>query len=346
MLRDNCEGGCCINASYCKIHNKEDYKSGGCKRYQPGPGNKGERMSMELKIFSPKEDGYIKAIEFNFDELKEELEVRLEKYQGLAYTDETIQDAKKDRASLNNFKKALNDKRLEIKRKHMEPYNAFEAKIKELVGMVDAPVLAIDAQVKGYEERKREEKQQAIYELWRAQESEIKGMVKLEEVFNPRWLNVSYAMDKIEQEISAFLSKVEEELNLIYDLETEHEGQVIRTYLNSFNVAQALAEDKALKEAAAKQEEYRKQREAAKAAAGEARKAEDAKSAQPKPVVQAAPPARDAEPEPARDIPATPIVRQMDFRVWATSEQLSGLKKYLVNNGIKYGRVEDSRQAA
>lgn len=35
-----------------------------------------------------------------------------------------------------------------------------------------------------------------------------------------------------------------------------------------------------------------------------------------------------------------PIIEQIDFRVWATKEQFVGLRDYLKNNKIKFGRVE------
>ncbi|WP_319583916.1 DUF1351 domain-containing protein [uncultured Pseudodesulfovibrio sp.] len=303
-------------------------------------------MTMELKIISPAEDGFVKSIDFNFDELKGELTNRLEKYQGLAYTDDSIQDAKKDRATLNKFKKALNDKKLEIKRRCLEPYDSFETRIKELIALVEQPVLAIDSQVKGYEERKRTEKQQTIQAVWDVQESDVKSMVTLANVFDQRWLNVTYSMAQIEQEITDFLKKVEEELNLIYDLNTEHEDQVIRVYLKGFNVAAALAEDKALKDAAAKQEAYRKQREEAKAAAEAEEKArrEAAAQAAPEPPAQPEPP-RQSAPAAAPQTQPEPVTHCVEFRVWATGDQLTALGNFMNANGIKYGRVED-RQAA
>ena len=50
---------------------------------------------MEFKLINPKnENGFIQAIEFNFEELKAELTKGLEKYQNLTFTEETIKDAK------------------------------------------------------------------------------------------------------------------------------------------------------------------------------------------------------------------------------------------------------------
>lgn len=296
---------------------------------------------MELRIISPSEDGFVTSIEFNHEELKAELEERLQKYQGLVYTEETVTEAKKDRASLNKFKKALNDKRLEIKRQCMAPLEEFEAKVKELVSMVEEPVREIDAQVKGFEEQKREMKRADIEDFWNLQETDVKALVSLDRVFNPRWLNTTYSMKKVEEEIMEFFSKVESELALIEELETEFEDQVIRVYLQDFNVAKAMAENKALVDQKAKREELKRQREEAEAA----RKKSEAEGATEAPAADLAP---KAAPKPKAPETEAAQVQQIDFRVWATAEQLGKLKAFLLENGIKYGPVhhEQRKQAA
>lgn len=316
-------------------------------------------MSMELKIISPTEDGFVKNIDFNHEELKAELERRLQKYQGLVYTEETVSEAKKDRASLNKFKKALNDKRLEIKRLCLAPYEDFESKVKELVGMVEQPVNEIDAQVKGFEEQKREMKRADIEDFWNLQESDVKTLVSLDRVFNPRWLNTTYSMKKVEEEIMEFFSKVESELALIEELETEFEDQVIRIYLQDFNVAKAMAENKALVDQKAKREELKRQREEAEAArkkaaeeekAAAARQEEEAQQDAPEPTRVAASKVMGHEVQPAPPVLAEQVeqveqIEQIDFRVWATPEQLGKLKNFLRENGIEYGRVPGQQAA-
>lgn len=299
-------------------------------------------MAMELKIISPAEDGYVKAIEFNYEELKSELERSLEKYQNLAYTDETIQDAKKDRAKLNKLKQALNAKKLEIKSRCLAPYETFESKIKELMGMVENPTKAIDSQVKGYEERKRQEKKARIEEFWNDADYDVKELVPLARVFNDKWLNVSTTMKSIETEITELLEKITSELALIEDLNTEFEDQVVRVYLQGFDIAKAYAENTALLEQKAKREELKRQREEAEAT----RKAEAA-SAQPVPTQQAAP---EPQAPPVNVAPAqinqqSDEVIPMDFRVWATRDQLTELRSFLNANGIKYGRVTNEQAA-
>ena len=37
---------------------------------------------------------------------------------------------------------------------------------------------------------------------------------------------------------------------------------------------------------------------------------------------------------------AEPKIMKLDFRVWGTEEQLMGLRQYLIDNKIKFGKVE------
>ena len=67
---------------------------------------------MELRINTWKSP---EVIDFNFEELKEEITTKSALYKNMVYTDETIKDAKSDRALLNKFKTALEDKRKEVK---------------------------------------------------------------------------------------------------------------------------------------------------------------------------------------------------------------------------------------
>jgi hypothetical protein len=287
-------------------------------------------MTMELKIKDAPEPA---PIEFNFDELKKGLQDRLEKYKGLVYSDETIKDAKEDRATLNKFTAALSAKRIEIKKRCLQPYNDFEAKIKELDGMVQEPLQAIDGQVKKYEQAKKDEKHIAIKDFWDSYDSPVKALVQFAAVFDPKWLNVGTSMKQVEDEITTFFKVTEIGIETIKTLKTEFEDQVMRVYLDTFNLPLALAENVKLQEQKAKREEYELQQKAKQDAAAAAKPApEPARVAQPAPakVVQAEPQQPKAE-EP----------KQVDFRVWATASQLADLKAFLNSNNIKFGRVTD-----
>lgn len=107
---------------------------------------------MELKMHDVQ---FPEVIEFNFTELKQEITEKAALYKNMVYTDETIKEAKADKATLNKFITALEDKRKEVKKQCLQPYEDFEKQIRELVAIVDEPVQLINEQVKAYEDKKK-----------------------------------------------------------------------------------------------------------------------------------------------------------------------------------------------
>ena len=68
----------------------------------------------------------------NFEEIKSYLAEQLASYRNLVYTEDNLKLAKADKAKLNKLKKALDERRKEIKKIYMEPYLILEGQIKEL----------------------------------------------------------------------------------------------------------------------------------------------------------------------------------------------------------------------
>ena len=58
----------------------------------------------------------------NFEEIKAFLAARLDAYRNLVYSEDSLKQAKADKATLNKLKKALDTRRKEIKAVYMEPY--------------------------------------------------------------------------------------------------------------------------------------------------------------------------------------------------------------------------------
>ena len=83
---------------------------------------------MEFNLISPQT--FVNVIEFNYDELNNWIVEQVEQYKGLTYTDETIKNAKEDRAKLNKFRENIDNARKDVKKRYLEPYNKFEEKVK------------------------------------------------------------------------------------------------------------------------------------------------------------------------------------------------------------------------
>lgn len=242
---------------------------------------------MELIIYAPKEDGFIKSIDWNFEELKNEVAEKAAEYLNLVYSDDQIKEAKKDRANLNNFKKALDKKRKEVKAQVMEPYADFESKIKEITSIVDQAVLNIDTQVKGYEEGLRAEKEKRCKEIYAECIGDLDRIVSWETVFNPKWLNKTTTEKAIREEIEAFREKVDRELKTIEADTSEFVFEMKEEYLKTFDLARAMSVKQELEEAKAKKAIFEAEQKRIEAERQEAlkREAEQVIYAENKPVL-------------------------------------------------------------
>lgn len=199
---------------------------------------------MELMIYNPTQSQPLPKIEWNYDEVKKWIEDGLEAYKGLVYTDDTIAKAKKDRATLNKLAAAIDSKRKEMKALYLHPYEDFETQAKELVGMIKKQSDEIDAQVKAYDEFRRQEKQAEIIKIYEVTIGDLATLVPYERLHEPKWLNVTTNIKTVANDLAQKVDRIEagiaaiDRLNLAPELATQIKG----VFLKNFDLAAALAE--------------------------------------------------------------------------------------------------------
>lgn len=291
-------------------------------------------MTMELAILTP-EEKFLKAVEFNFQELKTELTNRLEKYKGLVYTEDQTKEAKADKANLNRLKTAFEDKRKEVKAKCLEPYESFEKKMKELVALIEKPILQIDSGIKKFEEKQKSEKKETLKGFYSEYIGDLKSLVPFEKLFNEKMLNATVKVSDSQKEILNKIEQINKDLIVITELKSAFEIQVKDFYLRSFDLSGALSEGKRLEDQKKKMDELESKRQE------EAKKKAD-------PVIIAKPVFVDPQeavttPEEKKEAVSvmveTPQIYTIDFRVHATEEQLTALKQFLTTNKINFERI-------
>ena len=222
---------------------------------------------MELKIYNPQEDGFLQSIDWNFQELKKEITEKANDYKNLVYDiddDDQIKDAKKDRADLRKFNTVLDGKRKEMKKRVMEPYTKFESQVKELTGIVDQAIDNIDAQIKDYEEIKRNEKLEKVRRIYEEEMGGLDRTIPFEKVYQESWLNKTKTLKSIREEIANVRDKVDADLKLINMESSAYAFEMKEEYMKSFDLTAAMAKKQELEEAAKRKaafEEQRKKRE-------------------------------------------------------------------------------------
>ena len=289
---------------------------------------------MELQI----EDVQLpEQIKFNFEDLKSEIQAKAHEYEVSVYTEDNIKAAKADRASLNKLKKALNDERIRREKAYMKPFNEFKAQINELIGLIDKPILAIDSQIKGYEDSKKDEKRQEIIEMWdKKDKPEFLGF---DRIYNPKWLNATVSMKKIEEDMDLLIATVKANLDTLDSL-PEFGFEAKEVYKTTLDLQRAIAEGQRLAEIQKRKEEAeRQQAEIKKAIKNEEERIKNEPVEDNKPVEVATetpyPPT-----EPIENASVEVQRAWVGFKAYLSKEEARKLGQFLTENNITIKKIE------
>ena len=289
---------------------------------------------MELVIYSPTTDEFIKSIEWNHEELKTQLTNELEKYKHLVFTPETITDGKRTLADLRRFRTAIEDKRKDVKAQCMRPYMEFEKKIKELTSLIDAPIAAIDKQVKDFDEQRRTDKlaECKAYFDEKAAELNLDDFVDWENVVRAEFGNASKSMTQIREEIDQALLGTVEDLKIIDGMESPYAFEMRQVLGQTLDLQQALSKGQQLKETAEQKARFEEERKADEEKRAAEREAEALRI-------------KEAGKEKAKEEPevAAPKEYTLQFEVVGTHEQLMALSQFLRDSGLRYKRITEEK---
>lgn len=217
---------------------------------------------LTLVINNPDEGHFLKSIGWNKDEIKEAVVSITEQYRGLAYTEEQLQEAKADRAKLNAMKKDISDRRIQVKNALLEPYNVFEAEVKEVVALIDEPIAMIDEQIVAYEERTKEEKKQTLEKFFTENRADLPELITFDKIFNPKWLNKTSSLSSCKKEIKKAIEDITADLSVIRSsLSGKYSVYAEEFYLKrEMNLSRALSEANRIQEMDKKAEEEEQER--------------------------------------------------------------------------------------
>jgi hypothetical protein len=233
-------------------------------------------------------------------------------------TEDSIKGAKADKALLNKFRTALEDQRKAVKKSCLAPYADFEAKIKELVAMIDAPIGSIDQQVKGFDDIKKAEKKMLIAELYESiVPEEHREIIPLNRIANSKWLNTTYQMKAIEEELKAAENRVTLDLLTLETVNPQDKAAVYAKYLETLDIGQAIV--------------YQNELKAAQEAIGQATGQQEQPAQE-----QVAPQQENARTEP-QGTPEKLYNLTLAFRL--TKRQAEALKGFLAANDIQYEKI-------
>ena len=179
----------------------------------------------------------------NFDALEEQLDKKLDEYRGVVFTEDTKTIAKAEIASLRRLKKDIEDGRKTVKKKWMEPYDAFDKRMKILSTKVDEPINAINEQVQAFEEKRRQEKREEIHRMYEdcvSEYEESREFIVLDKLYDPKWENASVSMKSIKKDMAEKMSAIQTAVSSIKAMRSDKELDALALYKRTLNLNDAI----------------------------------------------------------------------------------------------------------
>lgn len=278
---------------------------------------------MEIKVDEIKD---LAPIKFNYEDVKNWVTQKAKEYKSLIYTEETITEAKTDRATLNKLAKAINDEKIRVKKEVLKPFEDFESKCKELQGIIVDASNSIDTQVKAFEEKEQNEKKEKIKEIFDSYVGIYKNVINFDMIFNSKWLNKSYTMKKITEDINHIMVKASEDMDVLKNqIEDENILKQVQTFYfpriaDPNCLSQSLQYGMNIIEGNKKLDELKKVKEEK-----EQKEVDTVRLGKPIIIDR-----NNSNEE----------LQQIDFRVWVTQEQKEKIRDFLIANKISYGKVD------
>lgn len=298
---------------------------------------------MELTIYNPEGAAQLPEIQWNYKELKEYALAKAKDYQSIAYTDADVSDMKKDRADINRFINALEDARKRKKKEYLAPYEKFEAQVKDALVPLRQTTALIGQKLDEVEQQYRAGRLEKMRECYGKTAGDLQSLVPFERTVKEEYYKRAYTDKKLLQAYDEFFGQIREDMKALDDLPDRVRSKAIYKYMESYSLSDALREGKRLEELEkAMEERHKRQEEERRAEADKLTAAQDqaAKTAQ-----EAASGQSDAQPDPQDAVPQEEHPQEepifsLDFRVWGTRQQIMELRQYMINQGIKFGKVE------
>lgn len=105
------------------------------------------------------------VVQTNFEEVKASLQSEINKYKGIVVIEENLKDCKATQKELAGLRIKLDTHRKDIKKSLEAPIKEFEAKCKELVGMIADVESPIKDGINVFDDKRREEKKNKALEF-------------------------------------------------------------------------------------------------------------------------------------------------------------------------------------
>jgi len=244
----------------------------------------------------------------------------------LECTEDTVKEIKKVRADLSRDFKELEDRRKDVKKQVMNPYDQFEAVYKKYVTEVYSPAdRELKARIGDVEDAIKEEKRKEVEAYFDEYAASV-GVDILTRESDDIKVTLTASMKSLKEDVRRLIDKRAEDTATIRQMENADEIMV--EYWRCLDLARAI------RTVTERHNELERQREARALAEEQAKQREEAAAKVEAVAAEQAPIAHEIAPKPKDD---PNVILTATFTVTATREKLRALREYMIREGIEYG---------
>ena len=261
---------------------------------------------------------------------------RVKQYEGLIIPETAIAEAKTEVADLRKTAKKASDLRIAIKKEHEAKIAQTIQQLKDITDIYTNAADHIDSQVKKYEKKAADEKKAEIETYFNGAVGKLAPYLSIATIWNPRWLNKTYAIESIKEEIDQAVTTAISGMRAILEMHTPHEATLLRLFFSTLSLNKVMEEKEKLDEQLAEIERMKAERERERA------------EKEPMPQIATHLPQETisvshstVEPPKAENVIQDEYKRYtLTFRVTGTKPQILTLREFLVSNNIEFQRGE------
>ena len=166
----------------------------------------GEKQELQLTIVS----GTVQLV--GYEEWKKYLDETLKGAKNEVIDPNALKATQGRLAELRKVKKAINDERLAKEREYMQPFLTAKGQIADLITSLDEAITNLDSQVKAIQTAEDEKKKTEIEATWQLKHC---GFTTFDKIWNERWLNQSYTIEKVSKEMDELIAKLDADIDAI-----------------------------------------------------------------------------------------------------------------------------------
>ena len=180
-------------------------------------------------------------IRFDAYELyKQRAEEAREYLNALDVSPESEQECKRTVAAARKISDQLNQEKIRIKKTVLEPYTAFEDKVKEIIAIITEGENVARDKLKAIDDQRREEKKEEIRKIWEARYGSFDcgKYLTFEHFLQERHLNKTVPIGEVEKEMVLFLTEKSDDIR--YLSQRPLKDEYIAEYIGCLNALKAM----------------------------------------------------------------------------------------------------------